>query len=450
MTAPFLDEVLGVFPEDATPARADDLAITGVGELPSWFAVTDLAAATVGAAGLMLGRLAGVPKITVDKRLASIWFDWSLRPDGWETPPVWDPIAGIYHTKDGLIRLHTNAAHHRAAALAVLGPHQDRDAVAGAVEHWDGSELEAAIVAAGGCAAQMRDLESWAAHPQGAAIAAEPLIQWLDHPSVDATPVPANPARPLDGIKVLDLTRVLAGPVAGRFLAGYGAELLRIDPPHWEEPGVVPEVSLGKRRAGLDLKNPEDHAVLVELLREADILLHGYRNGAMGGLGFDPASLRAINPGLIDVSLCAYGWTGPWSQRRGFDSLVQMSCGIADFGKQQTGANTAVPLPVQALDHATGYLMAAAALHALQARQQTGAVRTARLSLSRTAHLLIPSQRRVSGPGMVEAAEADIDPRIENTDWGPARRVNFPLSIDGITPHWRYPAGNLRTSEARW
>jgi hypothetical protein len=132
---------------------------------------------------------------------------------------------------------------------------------------------------------------------------------------------------------------VLADPVASRFLAAYGANVLRIDPPGWEEPGVVPEVTLGKRCARLDLRRAEDRATFEALLSEADILLHGYRPSALDRLGFDSGTRCGLSPGLIAVCLCAYGWSGPWAARRGFDSLVQMSTGIADAGMRWRNAD---------------------------------------------------------------------------------------------------------------
>ncbi len=181
----------------------------------------------------------------------------------------------------------------------------------------------------------------------------------------------------------------MPAPIAGRFLAAYGAQVLRIDPPDWEEPGVVPEVTLGKRCAGLDLTQQGDRETFERLLGEADIVLHGYRAGALDGLGYDEEARRRINPNLIDVSLNAYGWTGPWKDRRGFDSLVQMSSGIAHQGMIWSGKDKPTPLPVQALDHATGYLMAAAAITGLTGRLLVGSTMTAKLSLARTAHLLV-------------------------------------------------------------
>ncbi len=307
------------------------------GALPSIFAVTDLAAASIATAALAIAELiqtrgGSVATTTVDRRLASFWFAGSLRPNGWAMAPPWDPIAGDYPAKDGWIRLHTNAPHHRAAAERVLGAQNGKESVAHTVSRWSAAELEQAIVETGGCAAQMRSLAEWLEHPQGRAIASEPLVH------LAATLQGPNPkwsitgARPLAGIRVLDLTRVLAGPVASRFLAGYGAQVLRIDPPDWNEPGVVPEVTLGKRCARLDLKTPNDRARFDALLRGADVLLHGYRANALERLGYDAATRTQINPGLVDVSLNAYGWSGPWRDRRGFDSLVQMSAGIAEAG----------------------------------------------------------------------------------------------------------------------
>src|SRR5215469_16299939 len=257
----------------------------------------------------------GPQNINVDRRLCGLWFGWSLRPQGWVMPNPWDPIAGDYKARDGWIRLHTNAPHHRAAALRVLRTSEEKEAVIAAAAQWDADELEAAVVEAGGCAAAMRSLEAWAHHPQGQAIAAEALIDWSEAPILSTGRVALNPDRPLDGVRVLDLTRVLAGPVATRFLAAFGANVLRIDPPNWDEPGVIPEVTFGKRCAGLDLRDADDRSRFAELLRTADILVHGYRPGALEGLGFGKTERWQLNPGLIDVCLDAYGWTGPWARR---------------------------------------------------------------------------------------------------------------------------------------
>jgi hypothetical protein len=344
------------------------------GELPAAFAVSDLAAATIAAAGLAVSDLVAVsngsPCVQVDRRLASFWFGTSLQPQGWSMPPVWDPLAGDYATVDGWIRLHTNAPHHREAALAVVGEAGDKARVAAAVSQWRADELESAVVKRGGCAAAMRPLDAWREHPQGRSVAGEPLLWWEETDPEHARSPRVAPGRPLTGIRVLDLTRVLAGPVATRFLAGFGAEVLRIDPPSWDEPAFVPEVGLGKRCARLDLRASDGRERFFGLLRGADVLVHGYRPDALARLGLGSEMRRQARPGLIDVSLDAYGWTGPWCGRRGFDSLVQMSAGIADEGMRRFGKDRPTPLPVQALDHATGYLMATAVVRALRRRRR--------------------------------------------------------------------------------
>ena len=430
------------------------IPLTGEGALPSAFAVTELACASIGAAGQavseLLARQTGdLPALEVDRRLASFWFASSLRPIGWNVPPLWDPVAGDYATKDGWIRLHTNAPHHRAAAERVLGACADRAAMAAKVAQWSSADLEQAVVDAKGCAAEMRSWAQWQQHPQGLAVNAEPLVQFLDHPEENRQVWQGSMAQPLAGLKVLDLTRVLAGPTASRFLAGLGAHVLRIDPPTWNEPGVVSEMTLGKRCARLNLQDPADRAVFEGLLQDADILLHGYRADALEHLGFGAERRRQLAPGLIDVCLNAYGWSGPWQNRRGFDSLVQMSSGIAEAGQRWKHADKPTPLPVQALDHATGYLMAASAIRLLSERLHSGRGGSARLSLARTAKLLIGH-----GPGTSDALRAedqqDQDVLVEQTSWGPAHRLQVPLRIEGTPLQWALPATELGTHRARW
>ncbi len=442
-------DALGGAPASATVVRTN-----GVGDLPSAFAVSDLAAASVGAACLAVAELVAerhgrMPVATVDRRLASLWFASSIRPQGWELPPMWDAVAGDYAAADGWIKLHTNAPHHRAAALAVLGVPAEPEAVARAVLGWRAEALEDAVVGAGGCAAAMRSAAEWAAHPQGRAVGAEPPVLREAGPCGPAPRWSVPAERPLRGVRVLDLTRVLAGPVATRFLAGFGAEVLRVDPPGWEEPGVVPDVTPGKRCARLDLRRAADRGVLEGLLRGANVLVHGYRPGALDGLGLAEARRRALRPGLVDVSLDAYGWSGPWRGRRGFDSLVQMSCGIAERGMRWAGRDRPAPLPVQALDHATGYLMAAAAVRGLTARLRSGDGGTARASLARTAALLAAMPAGAPVPLAPEASD-DLAAEVEATAWGPARRIASPCAVGDAAMRWDAPASGLGTAAPAW
>lgn len=442
------------------PGALGRLSMAGQGSLPSVFPVSDLAAASLGVAGLAMSELIGViggmpPAVSVDRRLASLWFGTSLRPVGWALPGLWDAVAGDYRTADGWIRLHTNAPSHRAAALAVLDAPAEREAVAAAVLRWQAQALESAVVGQGGCAAAMRGLAAWAQHPQGQAVQREPLLHWQAHPVAGVVPALGDwqptAQRPLQGLRVLDLTRILAGPAATRWLAAYGADVLRIDPPGWEEPATVPEVTLGKRCARLDLREPADRATFERLLAQADVLVHGLRDGALEGLGYGAAWRRQRHPALVDVSLNAYGWSGPWQQRRGFDSLVQMSAGIADAGMQRLGRDRPVPLPLQAIDHATGYLLAAAVAMALVRRLQGLGGSAVRASLARTAHLLAGDGADAPDPqGLAAPADADYGEALQATSWGPSQRLRAPVCVAGAAMHWSRPACALGTASAAW
>jgi len=456
-SAPF-DGYLQAFWEavGGDPRHLAQVTVTGSGSAPCAFAYTDFATAAIGAASLAVAEFVSlnagsVPSVKIDRRLASFWFGTSLRPQGWVSAPQWDAIAGDYRTADGWIRLHTNAPHHREATLAVLGVVGERDAVARAVAGWLGSELEATIVERNGCAAVMRSVQAWADHPQGQAVWNEPLLHHTLSTSGAKPTWPVSKERPLRGVRVLDLTRILAGPIATRFLAGFGADVLRIDPYGWEEPGIVPEVVLGKRCARLDLKDATDRATFERLLGQADVLIHGYRPDALARLGLGVERCRELNPTLVDVALDAYGWTGPWRERRVFDSLVQMSTGVAEAGMRLAQSDRPVPLPGQAIDHGTGYLLAAAAIRGLTTRLTTGAGCAARASLARTAKLLIEySGSQGDLTPLVPEQQDDLTTQLEHTSWGPAYRLKPALSIDGTQMQWDYPAGALGSATAQW
>jgi len=431
--------------------------VSGSGQLKSCFSVSKLATSSVGAVGSALSSLifdAGLttkhPEVIVDQRLASLWFSQSIYPIEWELPPSWDSIAGDYKTRDGWIKLHTNLSHHKSAALGVIDAKNDRQQVTSALLNWESDQLELAVVEAGGVAAALRSRTAWQAHAQGRAIASEPLITWSNAKSGKIQFKPESIARPLAGLKVFDLTRVLAGPVATRTLAGFGADVLRIDPPAWDEPFVVPDITLGKNCARLDLDQAADRATFENLLAEADVLVHGYRPGALAGLGYSVDERRHLSPNLIEVSLDAYGWTGPWSGRRGFDSLVQMSCGIAEAGMHWANSDKPTPLPVQALDHATGYMMAAAVIKALHRAMAGEVITNARLSLARTAELLMAHPQIEENKLDPRVNQSDFISKIEVTPWGNANRLRPPLNIAGVDISWELPANNLGTASASW
>lgn len=444
------------------PERATKVAFTGHGHLPSYFAVTALAAASMGAAGLAVASLVetlqrtrkqiiSFPTVAVDQRLASFWFASTLRPQGWLPGSTAEIGAADYLAKDGWLRLHTNAPHHLDAALKVLRCQATTASITKAVSTWTCDALEASIIAAGGCAATMLTRAQWQVHPQGQAVRQEALIDWSEGECDTVGPWAFNIAQPLCGLKVLDMTRVLAGPAATRLLAGLGAQVLRVDSPMWEESNA-PEMTLGKRCAQLDLRQAAQKIQWVKLLSEADVLVHGYRNDALSNLGLDAQTRQRIRPGLVDVSLDAYGFTGPWANRRGFDSLVQMSIGIAHAGKVLAQQDRPLPLPVQALDHVTGYLLATAVLTGLEKRLKTGTGSIARASLARTGELLFTTLDATGcqRPTLTQETSQDLSETIEYTRWGPAKRVAWPVKVAGVDMRWFLGAGPLKRDEARW
>lgn len=315
-----------------------------------------------------------------------------VRLDGRPVGLGFAPLSRFWRTADGWLRLHGNYPHHRAAAAAVLGT-DDVDAVATAARSWRAVDMENAVVAAGGAAAAVRTPEAWAASPQGRAVAGLPLLE-LDR----ATDGPSR--RPgLRGLRVLDLTRVIAGPVATRVLASHGADVLRVDGPRLPDlrEGLV-DTGAGKRHVVLDLADARDRATVEKLLTAADVVVQGYRPGALDAFGMDPAALAQRHPHLVVVRLSAWGTSGPWAGRRGFDSLVQAATGIATECGSPEEAGV---LPAQALDHATGYLAAATVLAALVRQRAEGGGWYGELSLAQTAHRLLAAPRDASPPGPV-------------------------------------------------
>lgn len=429
----------------STPDRLDLVGDRRV--LPSIFDVTGQATAAVGVATLAAAELQAtrserdVERVEVTTRAASAAFRCEnlFVPDGWQLPPIWDPIAGDYEGADGWIRLHTNYTSHRTAVLSALGLGEaDRELVCAEAAKWKVDDLESRVVEEGGAAAAMRTRKEWLAHSHGAASATSPPIAITAGSGSTQRSLPPS-ADPLAGVKVLDLTRVIAGPFGTRFLAAWGAEVLRVDPPGFEEvPAIIPETTAGKHCAFLDLAATDGRDRFLGLVSEADVIVHGYRPGALDALGLDHGALREANPGLIISQHDAYGWTGPWMGRRGFDSLVQMSCGIA----AAQGSDRPRPLPAQALDHATGMHVAAAVCRALTVRQQTGTPSDIRGSLIGAANFLwqLPDP---AGASTEPPSFTVDDTESRQTWWGPARAVPIPGRIGDRSPCLRIEPGPL-------
>ncbi|WP_211244214.1 CoA transferase [Actinospica robiniae] len=405
--------------------------------LPSRLAVTELAvgavaAAAAGAAHLARARGASpvTTRWTVDPRRVAASFrgDQLLRVDG-ESFPGFAKLSGFFPTREGWVRTHANYAHHRARLLDALDlpPDADRAALTTRLADIDALEVEERVRANQGIAVAVRTTKEWSAHPQSKAVAGLPLLGIAalgdaHAPARESRGKLRDQNRPAAGLRVLDLARVIAGPVATRTLALLGADVLRID-----DPGL-PEIAaqhldngMGKHSALLDLRKPQDRETFDQLLETADVVVTGYRPHALDGFGLTPQEITRRRPGIVVATLDAWGSAGPWQEHRGFDSIVQAATGISML----TSADGTRPgaLPAQALDHASGYLLAAGVLVALARQTRQGGSLHVSTHLARTAQALLELGEDSPGPTH-EPLKLDDCMNEQDT---PSGRLRYPL-----------------------
>jgi len=427
-------------------AALDAVTLTGEEpQLPSSFRVAAAAQASVAATGLAAAniwrlRSGEAQGVTVDMRHAVVECrsERYLRVDGKPPPPAWDAIAGIYKTGDRrIVRLHTNFRHHRDAVCRVLNCRPERDDVQAALLRWDAEAFESAAYADGGVVSMMRSHEEWSASPQAKALAQLPLVSIEKIGDAAPRPWPKG-ERPLAGIRVLDLSRVIAGPVAGRTLATHGADVMLVSGP--DLPAIdwlTIDNSRGKLSSFVELKSEEGRSTLRDLLAQSDIFSQGYRPRALAALGFSPEDAAKLNPGIVYVTLSAYGHAGPWAERRGFDSLVQTSTGFNHAEGQAAGIDGPKELPAQMLDHATGYLMAFGAMMAKARQSREGGSWHVRVSLAQTGRWLWNLGRLEEGFKTEDLKGESVKPLMEvlASGFGQLSSVR-PSAILSKTPAW--------------
>jgi crotonobetainyl-CoA:carnitine CoA-transferase CaiB-like acyl-CoA transferase len=458
-----LHHLSALWTEADLPADAlGDVYLTGSDPvLPSSFAVGTAAQVSIAASALAAAtvwRLRGGRRqaVRVDMRAAAVEFlsERFARVEGRAPEDPWDPIAGAYQCGDGRwVRLHTNFPHHRDGILRILGCNYDRQAVAAALQSWTGFWFEDAVAAAGMCATAMRSFAEWDAGLQGQAVVSQPVVKVSRIGDAPARGLPAA-ERPLSGVRVLDLTRVIAGPVCGRTLAAHGAEVLAISSPNLPNlPSLVIDTGRGKRSAFLELREKAGNDRLKALLAEADIFVQGYRPGGLADRGFGPQDAARIRPGIVYVSLSAYGHVGPWAGRRGFDSLTQTASGMNHAEAEAAGETAPKALPCQALDHGSGYLLAFGTLIGLMRRMQEGGSWHVEVSLARTGRWIRDLGRVADGLG-VEGPTADrVADLLETTEAPSLGRLHAVrhAALLGETPaRWDRPPVPLGTHQAAW
>ena len=448
--------------------RARTVEITGGTDpvLPTPFCISECAAAALAATGLAVSDLWELRSgrrqdVAVDLRqaTASLRSGNYLQVNGVKVRGDRNEVMGMYPAKNGRWSyVHANFPNHRAAALKVLGCEESKAAVRKAVAQWDALELEEAIIAAGGAGGMVRSMAEWAQHPQAAAIASLPLLEIVKIGEAPPKELPDGD-RPLSGIRVLDLTRVLAGPTCARTLAEHGADVLKITAPHIAaRDDQEYDTGHGKLSARLDLRQPKDLETLKELVREGDVFSQGYRPGTLAARGLAPEQLTALRPGIVYVSLCAFSHAGPWASRRGFDTVVQNVSGITTrqgqvFPASEPGAPQFYP--VSAIDYLTGYLMAFGAMVALARRAREGGSWLVRISLAQTGRWLV-------GRGEVPEAELkEVPPEFtaeELARWsiesqapaGTLRHLKPTVQLSETPPYWARPSVPLGHNEPAW
>jgi crotonobetainyl-CoA:carnitine CoA-transferase CaiB-like acyl-CoA transferase len=428
-------------------AALDDITLTGEDPvLPSIFRVGTAAQATIGAASLAAGevwraRTGARQQVSLSMRDAAVSFRSELYTHivGKPREEHWADVSGYYRTRDDRwVQLHCQYPHLRAGVLKVLGCDDDRAQVTAAVAKWDGLALETRCREDRLCVALIRSPEEWAEHPQAKAVAGLPVFEIIKIGEAPPEPLPDAADRPLSGVKVLDLTKVLAGPVCGRTLASHGAQVIRIGAKHL--PVLVPlamDTGLGKRSAFVDLRDAAERETLRGMARTADVFAQGYRPGTMSGFGLGPEELAALRPGIVYVSLSAYGHEGPWKTWRGFDSLTQSASGICHEGMMAAGTGKPHPLPCQALDHGAGYLAAFGAMMALKRRAEEGGSWMVRVSLAQTGRW-IDGLGRADGLHLTKPKEEEIADLLEVHDspFGKVSHVKSPEIMSLTSPRW--------------
>jgi crotonobetainyl-CoA:carnitine CoA-transferase CaiB-like acyl-CoA transferase len=442
-------------------AALDAVMLTGEEpQLPSSFRVAAAAQTSIAAAGLAAAqvwklRSGQSQDVAVDMRHAVVECrsERYLRVDGKPPPPAWDAIAGVYKTRDRrFVRLHTNFPHHRDAVCKVLNCKPEREDVQAALMQWDGEAFETEAYAGGCVVAMMRSREQWSDLPHARALAALPLISIEKIGEAAPRPWPAGD-RPLAGLRVLDLSRVIAGPVAGRTLAVHGADVLLISGPNLPAiPWLTIDTGRGKLTSFVELKSEQGQRSLRDLLAQADIFSQGYRPQALAALGFSAQEAARISPGIVYVSLSAYGHAGPWAERRGFDSLVQTATGFNHAEGQAAGVEGPKELPAQMLDHATGYLMAFGAMMAKARQSREGGSWHVRVSLARTGQWLWNLGRVADGFKTEDLKGDAVSSFVEEmpSGFGPLRAVSHSAALSKTPAFWARPAMPLGSHPPQW
>ncbi len=425
--------------------------------LPTPWPVGEIAAVALAQAGVAAGILArradgdpGTVSVDVADAAASTIGFALMRVDGESMvrTNAENPWVGRYRCADDRwIHLHGGFAPlvDRLAALLELPADSDEATIGSAVSEWESGRLEDAVAARRGCAAIIRTEAEWQAHPHGKLACSWPAV--VVSAAADAVGLrwEPSPQRPLDGLRVLDLTRVLAGPTCGRTLAAFGADVLHVRGPQVPVvPAFVIDTGHGKRQAHCDMTDPDQLATLRQLALEADVVVQGYRPGVVARYGLDESSLRADGFGGVFGSVSAYGHEGPWSDRAGWEQLAQSTSGLCP---DPLGDGPPAMLPCAATDYTTGFALAAGVMGALDAALADGMARRVDASLCQTAAWILRA-----GRGDGNDAPSGLAPMMvrSQSGFGVVEHLGPCVDVDGLDVGWVHPTTPLGHGTLAW
>lgn len=448
-----------------------DVEITGADPVFSTrFKIGETCAAVVAGIGIAVSdiwklKTGRTQKASIDVRHAAAALrstSYAQRPGGGDG--AWQSIVSPGHmemrkitqpwpTKDGRWFLpHFGLENLKARVLGVLGCQPTPASVAAAVATWDALDLEAAIDEARACGAMVRTNAEWLAHPHGQALAAKPIVEIIKIGDSDPEPLPTGD-RPLSGIRALDLTRILAGPIAARTLAEHGAEVLMVTAEGVPQiPEHVIDTNHGKRSCYLDLSTAGGADALRALVQGADVFSQGYRPGVMEKLGFGPEDLAAARPGIICASISCFGADGPFAHRAGWEQVAQTVTGICHDGRIPERPGGPALLPAAACDYTTGYLAAYGVLLALAKRAVEGGSYHVRVSLCQSGMFIYRQGQVDYGRADMDLTGAELDAlRVASQPaFGPLRHLGPILNLSQTPPAWIRPTPVLGGDAPEW
>lgn len=446
------------------------ISMPGLGPgLPSSFKIGHLAQASIGLTALASANIhairnnSRISQVTVPLRHACVEFksERLYTINGTRGEDVSYPIGGLHETSDGYVRIHDGFPNHRDGALALLGLNREstKREVDAAVKQWRAIDLESEAIKHKVVIAAIRTFEAWDILPQAHVLPNLPiqLRQSKFNSSCQPTRLVPGRTKCLSGLRVLELSRVLAAPIAGRTLAAHGADVLWVTSPKLPDlPHLDPDTSRGKRTIQLDLRISQDKAKFLELVKEADVFIQGFRPGSLAALGLSVENLHALNETLIIANLSAYGTEGPWGDHRGFDSIVQTCSGMNVSEAEHFGdGSPARSTPCQALDHASGYFLAAGIMAALHKRETVGGGYIVDVSLAGVMRYL-RSLGQYEGESGFKSEDLDKNESVTDfvetkmSGFGELKAVKHSAQIEGMSVGWNIMPKPLGSDEAVW